>query len=101
MLDAISKRSGSNAEAMNKREEMLKKLEDLQDEVKKLDDDIAKLKAKRTIVRNFLTTLGKLDGPLTEFDPLIFQATIHHVTVFRDCTVKFTFRDGTEVDGTV
>ena len=40
--------------------------------------------------------LAKHDGPLTAFDPLVFQKTVNYVTVNEDCTVTFLFRDGTE-----
>ena len=54
------------------------------------------LAAKRVLVNAFLEELKKHDGPLTAFDPLVFQATVNYVTVSRDCTVTFLFRDGTE-----
>lgn len=36
------------------------------------------------------------DAPLAKFDPLVWQAVINYATVNRDCTITFTFRDGTE-----
>ena len=40
--------------------------------------------------------LMKHDAPLARFDPLVWQAVINYATVNRDCTITFTFRDGTE-----
>lgn len=51
---------------------------------------------KLLLVNAFLAELAKHDGSLTEFDPLVFQATVNYVTVNEDCTVTFLFRDGTE-----
>ena len=61
-----------------------------------LDMQIAACAAKRVQITGFLNELAKHDGPLVAFDPLIWQAVIHHATVNRDCTITFTFRDGTE-----
>ena len=49
----------------------------------------------------FLEELKKHDGSLTGFDPLVFQATVNYVTVSKDCTVTFLFRDGTEATETI
>lgn len=62
-----------------------------------LDMKIAACSAKRLQVKNFLRELKKHKGPITKFDPLIWQATIHHARVDNDCTITFFFRDGTEV----
>lgn len=45
----------------------------------------------------FLEELKKHKKPLKEFDPLVWQATVNHARVERDCTITFVFRDGTEV----
>ena len=34
---------------------------------------------------------------LVEFDPLVWQAAVHYMVINEDCTVKFVFRDGTEL----
>ncbi|MCK9350951.1 MAG: hypothetical protein M0P44_07015 [Clostridiales bacterium] len=57
--------------------------------------------AKRVQITGFLNELMKHDAPLTKFDPLVWQAVINFATVNRDCTITFTFRDGTEEKGTV
>ncbi len=62
-----------------------------------LDMRIAACTAKRTQVLSFLMELKKHDHPLTEFDPLVWQAVIHHAQVDSDCTITFVFRDGSEI----
>ena len=62
-----------------------------------LDMKIAACSLKRTQVTAFLAELRKHDHPLTEFDPLVWQATVNHARVDNDCTITFIFRDGTEV----
>lgn len=61
-----------------------------------LDLKIAACAAKRVQITGFLNELMKHDAPLTKFDPLVWQAVINYATVNRDCTITFTFRDGTE-----
>ena len=61
-----------------------------------LDLKIASCAAKRVQITGFLNELMKHDAPLAKFDPLIWQAVINYATVKRDCTITFTFRDGTE-----
>ena len=53
-------------------------------------------KGKNVDVEGMHNELTKHDTPLEKFDPLVWQAVIHHATVNRDCTITFTFRDGTE-----
>lgn len=97
LLVVGSKQSGSLSDINAQYEEYVKRHEILQQEKKELNSKIALCAAKRVQVRGFLEELDKYDGPLTEFDPLIWQATVHHMTVHKDCTVTITFRDGTEV----
>lgn len=62
-----------------------------------LDMKIAACSLKRTQVTAFLAELKKHRRPLKQFDPLIWQATVNHARVERDCTITFVFRDGTEI----
>lgn len=61
-----------------------------------LDLKIAACAAKRVQITGFLNELMKHDAPLAKFDPLVWQAVINYATVNRNCTITFTFRDGTE-----
>lgn len=62
-----------------------------------LDMKIAACSLKRTQVTAFLMELKKHDHPLTEFDPLVWQATVNHARVDLNCNITFCFRDGSEV----
>ncbi|MEG2596499.1 MAG: recombinase family protein [Ruthenibacterium sp.] len=96
LLTTGSKQKG-DLSAINKRyEECLARHEALQQKRKTLSSQIGLLAAKKIQITAFLRELDKLDGPLTEFDPLIFQATINYIKVNADCTIVFVFRDGTE-----
>ena len=61
-----------------------------------LDLKIAACASKRVQITGFLNELMKHDAPLAKFDPLVWQTVINFATVNRDCTITFTFRDGTE-----
>ncbi len=73
------------------------RLESISRQKKELDMKIATCKIKRTQITGFLTELKKHDHPLTEFDPMVWQAMINRARVDNDCTITFIFRDGTEV----
>ena len=93
-----SSRDPSSAKSINSAyDEHLAHCEALQQEKMELGKKISRLAAKRLLVKAFLEELKKHDGPLKKFDPLVFQATINYVTVNRNCTVTFLFRDGTKV----
>jgi site-specific DNA recombinase len=62
-----------------------------------LDMKIASCSLKRTQVTAFLMELKKHEHPLSEFDPLVWQATVNHARVDHDCNITFCFRDGSEV----
>lgn len=62
-----------------------------------LDMKIASCSLKRTQVTTFLMELKKHEHPLSEFDPLVWQATVNHARVDHDCNITFCFRDGSEV----
>lgn len=100
LMNSSKQRSGG--EDTNARyEQYMSRHEALQQEKLELAKKISLLAAKRLLVNAFLEELAKHDGPLTTFDPLVFQATINYVTVNADCTVTFLFRDGTETTQTI
>ena len=101
LLISGSKQRGSNEDINKRYEEYMSRHEALQQEKLELSKQISLLAAKRLLVNAFLSELAKFDGPLTLFDPLVFQATVNYVTVRKDCTVTFLFRDGTEVTETI
>ena len=96
LLMNSSKQRGGGDDTNKRYEEYMSRHEALQQEKLELSKQISLLAAKRVLVNAFLEELKKHDGPLTGFDPLVFQATVNYVTVSKDCTVTFLFRDGTE-----
>ena len=101
LLMNSSKQRGGSEDANARYEQYMSRHEELQQEKLELAKQISLMAAKRLLVNAFLEELEKHDGPLTAFDPLVFQATINYVTVNADCTVTFLFRDGTETTQTI
>ena len=98
LLTAAGRKNGGGLSEVNRQyEDYLTKFEGLQKEKSELSTQISKCAAKRVQVSSFLEELQKYDGPLKEFDPLIWQATLNHAVVHKNCTITFVFRDGTEV----
>ena len=69
----------------------------LQKEKQKLNSKIAMCAAKRVQVQGFLQLMKQTKAVLTKFDPLVWQAAVHYMVINHDLTVKFVFRDGTEL----
>ena len=93
MMDDCSEDSPLKKE----RDEITLEYETLQKELQELNSKIALCAAKKVQVRGFLQLLKKQKKALVEFDPLVWQAAVHYMTIYEDCTVKFVFRDGTEL----
>jgi site-specific DNA recombinase len=79
------------------REEITAAYDILQREHQELTSKIALCAAKKVQVRGFLQLLKEQKKALVEFDPLVWQAAVHYMIIYEDCTVKFVFRDGTEL----
>ena len=101
LLMNSSKQRGGGDDTNTRYEQFMTRHEALQQEKLELSQKISLLAAKRLLVNAFLEELAKHDGPLTAFDPLVFQATVNYVTVNKDCSITFLFRDGTEVTTTI
>ena len=98
LLTAAGRKNGGGLSEVNRQyADYLARFEGLQKEKSELSTQISKCAAKRVQVSSFLKELQKYDGPLKEFDPLIWQATLNHAVVLKNCTITFVFRDGTEV----
>ena len=69
--------------------------------MKDLSDKIAALESTRRQAKRYLLTLTGRDEPMAEFDPLAWQAIVHHATVEADRTITFTLRNGSEEKATV
>lgn len=97
MVDACAEDSPLQKE----RDEITAKYESLQNEQQELNSKIALCAAKKVQVRGFLQLLKQQEKALVEFDPLVWQAAVHYMVINEDCTVKFVFRDGSELPWTI
>jgi len=57
--------------------------------------------AKKSQVKSFLKILKKQKAPLTQFEPLLWQAAVNHMIIYHDMTVKIILRDGSELPWTI
>ena len=60
-----------------------------------LEGKISVHASKRIQAERYLSELTGRDGPLTEFDPLAWQAVVHHASMSADGILTFFLRDGT------
>ena len=88
---------GEDSPLKKERDEITAEYEALQKEHQELTSKIARCAAKKVQISGFLQLLKKQKKVLVEFDPLVWQAAIHYMVINEDCTVKFVFRDGTEL----
>lgn len=96
LLLAYSKSDGDES-ITTQYESYEEKLDSIARAKQELDMKIAACSAKRIQINGFLRELRKHEHPLRKFDPLVWQATVHHAQVNADCTITFVFRDGSEV----
>jgi hypothetical protein len=54
-------------------------------------------KARGGLVEAFIAELGKQDGLVADFDERLWYALVDYATVYSEKDVRFTFKDGTEV----
>ena len=92
---------GDESPLKKERDEITAEYEVLQKEHQELTSKIALCAAKKVQIRGFLQLLKKQKRVLVEFDPLVWQAAVHYMIINEDCTVKFVFRDGTELPWTI
>ncbi len=69
--------------------------------IDELEAKIAALNSKRIRAEQYLKALAGRSGPMTEFEPLAWQAVVHHASISTDGTVTFHLRDGSTATETV
>ena len=84
-----------------KYDEYLARLDALQKERQKVSSQISLLAAKKNNIKTFLRILKKQKTPLTEFDPLLWQAAVNYMVIYHDMSVKIILRDGSELPWTI
>lgn len=81
----------------NKYNDYVERFDKLQKRRFEVSSAIAMCAAKRVQVKGFLSELKKQDTLLSDFDELVWQASLNHMKVFAGGKVVFIFRDGTEL----
>ncbi len=95
-------KSDEDLEKINEKyDEYLARLDALQKERQKVSSQISLLAAKKNNIKTFLRILKKQKTPLTEFDPLLWQAAVNYMVIYHDMSVKIILRDGSELPWTI
>lgn len=78
-------------------DELSGKYEDAKRQHDDIKQQIADKTSARTAVSQFIGTLKKMDGLITEFDPSLWGSLLDHVAVYSKEDMRYTFKDGTEI----
>ena len=62
-----------------------------------LQIEIAGKKARELQIKHFIEAIRELGETVTEFENVLFGELVDYMTVYKDKTIKVTFRDGTEI----
>ncbi len=62
-----------------------------------LEQKIQEINARQALLDNFINELQNLDGPITEFDEVLFGVMVSELEAKNDNTIIFRFIDGTEI----
>lgn len=73
------------------------KYEDAKRQHDDIKQQIADKTSARTAVSQFIGTLKKMDGLITEFDLSLWGSLLDHATVYSKEDMRYTFKDGTEI----
>lgn len=87
-----------NQAAYQKRfDELSGKYEDAKRQHDDIKQQIADKTSARTAVSQFIGTLKKMDGLITEFDLSLWGSLLDHATVYSKEDMRYAFKDGTEI----
>ena len=71
------------------------------EDAKRQHDDIKQQIADKTSAQaaasQFIGTLQKTEGLITEFDPSLWGSLLDHATIYSKEDMRYTFKDGTEI----
>lgn len=62
-----------------------------------IENRIQEINARQALLDNFINELQNLDGPITEFDEVLFGVMVSELEAKNDNTIIFRFIDGTEI----
>ena len=78
-------------------DELSGKYEDAKRQHDDIKRQIADKTSARTAASQFIGTLKKMDGLITEFDLSLWGSLLDHATVYSKEDMRYTFKDGTEI----
>ena len=78
-------------------EKLVQRFDNAKERLAKVDELITEKNARREMTEMFLETLQRQEEFLTEFDEKLWYSLVDHVTVYSISDVRFTFKDGTEI----
>jgi site-specific DNA recombinase len=95
---AENARVALDQDAYQKRfDELSKKYEDVKCQHDDIQQQIANKTSARVAAGQFISTLKKTDGLITEFDTSLWGSLLDHATVYSKEDMSYTFKDGTEI----
>ena len=78
-------------------DELSGKYEDAKRQHDDIKQQIADKTSARTAASQFIGTLKKMDGLITEFGLSLWGSLLDHATVYSKEDMRYTFKDGTEI----
>lgn len=78
-------------------DELSGKYEDAKRQHSDIKQQIADKTSARTAASQFIGTLKKMDGLITEFDSSLWGSLLDHATAYSKEDMRYTFKDGTEI----
>lgn len=91
-------RVAQNQEKYQQRyEKLVQRFESAKERLTVVDARITEKNARRETTEMFLETLRRQEGFLTAFDERLWYSLVDHITVYSAENVRFTFKDGTEI----
>lgn len=103
-VDAIQDLVATNARKAQNQDQYQEKYEkevSAYDKIKakydELEQKIQEINARQALLDNFINELQNLDGPIAEFDEVLFGVMVSELEAKNDNTIIFRFIDGTEI----
>ena len=75
-----------------------KRFDALEKQHNELECQIADRVSRRAAMHQFIGVLKKQKDLITEFDPSLWGALLDHATIYGKDDIRFTFKDGTEIN---
>ena len=79
-------------------DELSQRFDALEKQRNELERQIADRVSRRAATHQFIGVLKKQKDLITEFDPSLWGALLDHATIYGKDDIRFTFKDGTEIN---